>query len=218
MMERDVLDRRAFLRLMTLFPAPLAGLLAALASGAPGAARAQAKCRPTRPDLQGPFYVPGAPYRIAIASAEEPGERLILRGRVLGPDCATPVAGALLDVWQADAQGNYHGPSEQYRLRGRLQTNAGGRWELFTIRPGAYRIGDRFRPAHIHLSVTHRAYLPLTTQLYFTGDPSLAPNDACGSACRSDDPGRIIDLLKEVKMGAEFWVGRFDIVLGQAGT
>lgn len=219
MMDRDVLSRRAVLRVLTLFAARPAGVLA-LAAGRPGVARAQGegRCAPTQADLEGPFYVPGAPSRIAIAPPEEPGDRLIVRGRVLGPDCATPLAGAVLDVWQADARGSYHGPAEQYRLRGRLQTDPGGRYEVFTIKPGAYRIGDRFRPAHIHMIVTRRPYAPLTTQLYFEGDPYLAPNDACGAACKSDDFGRIIGLRKEEKMGGEFWAGMFDIVLGQPGT
>jgi catechol 1,2-dioxygenase len=217
MVERDVLSRRAVLRFLTLFAARPAGVLAVVA-GRAGVARAGGRCAPTQADLEGPFYLPGAPSRIAIAPPEEPGDRLIVRGHVLGPDCATPLAGAVLDVWQADAQGSYHGPAEQYRLRGRLQTDAEGRYELFTIRPGAYRIGDRFRPAHIHMIVTHRAHAPLTTQLYFKGDPYLAPNDACGAACKSGDPGRIIGLRKEGKMGGEFLAGMFDVVLGQPGT
>lgn len=123
------------------------------------------------------------------------------------------MAGALLDVWQADASGEYHGARERYRLRGRLVTGAAGQYELFTVRPGAYKVGKQFRPAHIHVKVTHPAYEPLTTQLYFGGDPYLAPNDACGDACGSDDPARIIDLRREEKMGAEFLMGTFDIVL-----
>lgn len=197
------ISRRAALRL---------GLTAALAAVAPLPARAAA-CQATRPDLEGPFYVPGAPARAAIAAPDEPGQRLIVRGRVLGPDCATPLGGALLDIWQADARGSYHGQDQQYRLRGRLRTGPSGLYELSTIVPGRYRFGGRFRPAHIHFTITHPAMAPLTTQLYFRGDPYLAPNDACGEACHSDDPERVIELRKEEIMGGEILTGRFEIVL-----
>jgi catechol 1,2-dioxygenase len=191
----------------------LAGTVAAsLWSGNARAQGREAGCRPTRPDAAGPFYLPGAPYRVSIAPPAEPGTRLIIRGRVLAPDCTTPLGGAVLDVWQADAGGSYHDD----RLRGRIRTDAQGRYELHSIRPGAYRIGDRHRPAHIHVTVSREGSRPLTTQLYFTGDPYLAPNDACGRACRSDDPDRIIPLRAEERMGAEFLTGLFDIVLEPA--
>jgi protocatechuate 3,4-dioxygenase beta subunit len=137
---------------------------------------------------------------------------------VLGPDCRTPLPDVRLDAWQADASGNYHDERAQYRLRGQLTTNQSGRFELFTILPGAYEIGGGSRPAHIHVTVSRPGYRSLTTQLYFKGDPYLAPRDACGSACRSDDPDRIIDLRKEEKMGGEFLVGTVDIVLAREGS
>ena len=181
-------------------------------SGWPGSAQGQAQCRPTRPDAQGPFYRTGAPGRAAIAAPEEPGVRLIIRGRVLAADCTTPLAGAVLDVWQADAGGAYHDD----RLRGRIRADTGGRYEILSIRPGAYRIDGGRRPAHVHFTISREGYRPLTTQLYFAGDPYLAPNDACGRYCRSDDPDRIVRLAAEEKMGAEFLTGGFDIVLEPA--
>jgi catechol 1,2-dioxygenase len=202
----ETMTRRAALRL---------GLLAtALSAIRPAPVRSAQECRPTQSDTQGPFYLPGAPSRIAIAGPKEPGERLIVRGRVLGPDCRTPLAGAVLDVWQADASGSYHGAEEQYRLRGRVGADPSGAWELTTIRPGNYRLGEGMRPAHIHLIVSHPAHPPLVTQLYFRGDPYLQPHDACGAACKSDDPHRAIELLTEEIMGTTVLVGRFDVVLG----
>ena len=222
MEHRESVTRRTILHWLTLSPAVTVGWLAALASDSPTRAHAEArsagKCLPTGADMEGPFYLPGAPHRAALALPEEPGVRLIVRGRVVGPDCTTPVPGALLDLWQADANGEYHGATEQYRLRGRIRTSAGGAYEFLTVRPGPYRIGGRFRPAHIHFTVTRPGHQPLTSQLYFKGDPYLAPNDACGEMCKSDDPGRIIDLRREEKIGAEFLGGTFDIVLKPAGA
>jgi catechol 1,2-dioxygenase len=180
--------------------------------------RAQAPaCGPTGSDILGPYYAAGAPMRAQIAASSEPGERLILAGRVLAPDCATPLTGAVVEVWQADGAGNYYdcpscpseGGTDGYRLRGTLATSASGEFELATIVPGRYRLSNGWRPAHIHFRVAAPGYATLTTQLYFAGDPHLAPNDACGSACGSDDAGRTIALRR----GSVGQLGEFPIVL-----
>lgn len=168
-------------------------------------------CEPTGSDVEGPFHVDGAPQRTVLADADEPGERLIVEGTVYGPDCSTAVAGAMLDIWHADAQGNYHDADQDYRLRGQTMTDAAGRFRIETIRPGNYPLGNSMRPAHIHFTITKPGYAPLTTQLYFAGDPFLSPNDPCGQGCNSGDPTLIIDL--DEPAGAFDWHGIFDIVL-----
>lgn len=188
------------------------GLGASLLVFGSGTARAGTSCSPTTPDIQGPFYLAGAPRRRRLASREEPGERLVIRGTVLGDDCRTPLAGAVLDVWQADAQGEYHGAEARYRLRGLVRSNRRGRYAFSTIKPGAYRLGAGFRPAHIHFTITHPDFAPLTTQLYFAGDPYLPPNDACGAACNSDEADRVIVLRRSGRRGAVLR-GTFDVVL-----
>lgn len=183
-----------------------------------GPMAAAGMCSPTEPDVKGPFYLPGAPQRTVLAAPEEPGERILIRGRTLAADCQAPLAGALLDVWQADAKGHYHDENKNYRLRGRMKTNDQGVYEFSSIRPGRYQLEGGFRPAHIHFTVSHPDCEPLTTQLYFKGDPYLAPNDACGDACESDDPNRIIELTP-VGKGSKVWFeGQFDIVLKPAGS
>jgi len=203
-MERSAMDRRRLLRLGALLPG-VAALMAAPAAVSPGEG-----CEPTRSDNDGPFYLPGAPRRSKIAGPEEPGERLQIRGTVMAGDCRTPLAGALLDVWQADASGRYHGRGEDFRLRGQLMTNARGEYEFETIRPGQYDMGGGRRPAHIHFTVSSPEYQPLTTQLYFAGDPNLGKDDPCGRGCDSDDPRRIIRPERE---GSGPGTGRFDIIL-----
>ncbi|MGH8579026.1 MAG: hypothetical protein ACREVK_02510, partial [Gammaproteobacteria bacterium] len=74
-----------------------------------------------------------------------------------------------------------------------------------------------FRPAHIHFTVRHPDYEPLTTQLYFKGDPYLAPNDACGDAGKSNDTNRIVELTRTRKDSRAWFEGRFDIVLKPGG-
>lgn len=167
------------------------------------------ECLPTGSDIEGPFYEPGAPQRVQLASVDEPGERILIEGTVFEPDCQTPIEGALIDVWQADAEGNYHSGAN-YRLRAQIVTDASGNYRIETIRPGHYLNAGAFRPAHIHFTITRPGFAPLTTQLYFAGDPYLAPNDSCG-VCASDDP----TLIMELSDGPEGFEkqGRFDIVL-----
>jgi len=137
-------------------------------------------CFPTPPNPEGPFYLPDAPFVTALDREEEAGERIELAGRVYNePDCE-PVAGAVLDIWHASAEGFYYNlesaaaPAD-YLLRGRVRTDAEGRFRVQTVRPGAYRTGPRsWRPAHIHVKVSGPSLVPLTTQVYLPGDPHLA--------------------------------------------
>ena len=220
--RNHTLDRRELLRWLGRTSTGVAGLSlfgACTGSGVdPGvdgsaADGNTAACAPTSSDVLGPYYRPGAPSRMAIASATEPGERLWLEGVVVGPDCA-PLAGALLDVWQADKDGRYYEPDagEPYRLRGKLATAEDGTWQLATVRPGNYRLGpDAWRPAHVHFTISHPSLRTLTTQIYFEGDRYLPPNDGCPT-CGSDDPARIVRLVA----GATGSRGELRIALGRA--
>jgi protocatechuate 3,4-dioxygenase beta subunit len=157
-------------------------------------------CQATQADAVGPFFEPGAPMRVMIADANEPGERLLIMGQVLGADCVTPVAGVHIEVWQADRDGAYHTAAEQYRLRGWVTTDPTGAFMVDTIMPGSYVQGTGPRPAHLHFTFTHPDHRPVTTQIYFAGDPYLQPNDSCPS-CGSDDPERILDRTGDAVAG-----------------
>jgi protocatechuate 3,4-dioxygenase beta subunit len=175
---------------------------------------ALAACRPTEEDQLGPYYQPGAPITTALAGPAEPGERLVIPGRVLGmPDCK-PLAGAIVDVWQANASGEYYrlqpaGESDanRFRLRGRIKTDAEGHYRFETVLPGYYEIGfGRSRPRHIHLMVSHPGYKTLITQLYFKGDKLL-------SHWASESP-QVIELERGGPEGPAYR-STFDIVLSQ---
>jgi len=173
-------------------------------------------CTPTGQDVQGPFYLPGAPFRTNLAPPDIGADTLIVSGRVLDTNCRA-LAGAVVDVWHTDAEGNYDS-SEEFWYRGKVRTELDGSFEFETykfetVRPGRYPLGSSFRPAHIHIKVSFPGYTPLTTQLYFSDDPYLAPNDPC-TGCSSGDPTHIIDLESESREGGfEAWNGTFDIVL-----
>lgn len=160
-----ILTRRAFL-------ATTAGALAT-------SAVAGEDCRTTPANIEGPYWIPDAPFTTNLRGSVRRGEPLIVSGRVvIGSDCQ-PARGAVLDVWQADHEGLYDidrghrdEPGKWY-LRGRIRADAQGRYRFETIRPAAYGLGGRMRPAHIHFKITASGGRPLTTQLYFAGDPNL---------------------------------------------
>ena len=165
-------------------------------------------CQATETNIEGPYYRSGAPFRSRLIDASTAGVSLRLTGRVLSLDCRSPLAGAVLDVWQADAAGHYDNdgsndaPASVFRLRGRVTCDARGGFELRTIVPGRYLNGPSYRPAHIHVKLAAAGHLPLTTQLYFPGDPS---NDR--------DPFIRRSLIMDVQSSAQETAANYDFVL-----
>lgn len=148
--------------------------------------------------ILGPFHRAGPPELPLggdLASGI-PGEPVRVQGRVLALD-GTPLPGALLDVWQSDAAGNYDlqmPEMEGMALRGTFRTDAEGRYSFRTIKPSAYpipfdgpvgqmleRLGRHpYRPAHIHFIVSAQGYTPVTTELFVEGDPYLDSDPVFG--------------------------------------
>lgn len=98
---------------------------------------------------------------MTLAGEDEPGQRIILRGRVLQPGGKTPAPDVLVYAYQTDVTGVYRkegGETGNARrhgvLRGWLRTDDQGRYEIRTIRPGSYPRSDE--PAHIHVTLTPR--------------------------------------------------------------
>ena len=177
-------------------------------------------CALTHEDDEGPFYEKDAPLRSVIAGPDEPGTKTLVSGHVFAEGCGTPLSGALLDIWHADANGNYHDAREKYRLRGRLRTDDEGRYSFTSIKPPPYgpwfaELFGYYRPAHYHFKLSRTGYEPLTTQLYFKGDPNLGANDLCSPrhGCHSDDPQRIIEFAPSENGGQAVLRATFDFIL-----
>lgn len=191
----------------------------------PGSALAATQaCRPTEPEIIGPFYRFGAPFRSRLAGPDEPGDRLLLTGTVLSSDCRTPLPGALIEVWQANHAGLYDTnkpgnftEATSFHMRGMLYTNDKGQYEIETVLPGRYpvppnlpgleKFAGQTRPAHIHFHVLESLHVPVTTQLYFKGDPYIAKDPYA-----AHKPSLAIDLEQEGKLSR----GVFDMVLARA--
>jgi protocatechuate 3,4-dioxygenase beta subunit len=116
---------------------------------------------------EGPYYKQNSPQRTSLLDPGLTGTLLHLSGYVLSRRCQ-PLAHALLDFWQADAQGQYDNLG--YRLRGHQLTDDAGRYHLETVVPGLYP--GRTRHIHVTMQAPNRPLL--TTQLYFPGEPRNA--------------------------------------------
>jgi protocatechuate 3,4-dioxygenase, alpha subunit len=130
----------------------------------------------------GPYFTIGLDplNRTEIASPQVAGERIIIQGEVFDGD-GQPVPDALLETWQADAQGRYVRPESSKQEAGetdffgfgRIPTNENGRFRFATIKPGPVPGPEGTTQApHIVVSIFMRGLLTrLITRIYFFGDP-----------------------------------------------
>ena len=119
---------------------------------------------PTIRQTEGPFYKPSSPQRSDLREPGLRGTPVALAGMVLTRSCR-PIGGALVDLWHADADGNYD--NDGFRYRGHVFADAQGRFQFRTIMPAVYP----GRTRHYHLKVQAPNRPVLTTQLYFPGEP-----------------------------------------------
>jgi catechol 1,2-dioxygenase len=174
----------------------------------------------TETSVEGPFYAPNAPIMkspcVLPHRPKEPGDVLLVSGTIRSVD-GEPLGGAMLDMWQSDAQGAYSHfniPEAQapWNLRARVLVDQNGRFEVQTWMPSPYQVPKdgptgallrgigrhAWRPAHLHLRITHDACETLTTQIFFTGDPWI-DSDVVGavkqslivSPAKHEDPAEI---------------------------
>ena len=107
-----------------------------------------------------------------IAPAAEPGVPFLVRTTLLDP-AGKPAAGVQVFAYQTDRTGIYAAPgaADQWRLKGWAVTDAQGRFEFRTIRPGSYPGGGA--PAHIHLIFTTTCCGRQVSEMVFDDDPLI---------------------------------------------
>lgn len=163
---------------------------------------------------EGPFYTQNPPLLVngQLADSTEPGERLIIKGRVTNLDCTEFIKDAIIDVWHADDAGAYD--NSGFNLRGIVKSDNQGYYQFETIKPGKYLNGAQYRPSHIHFKITAPGKPVVTTQLYFDGDTDI-PADAAASITSGtyDATHRIITLT----MVNGKWEGTWDIAIAADG-
>lgn len=120
--------------------------------------------------------------RARIASADEPGTPLVIHGRLFAADQRTPLSGAIVFAYHTDREGHYNrpgSPAHSWRLRGWSRTDADGRFEFQTIRPGAYP--SRNIPAHVHFTVFNGTERFHAGEVQFDDDTILRERDRARS-------------------------------------
>lgn len=137
---------------------------------------------------------------VALASPGEPGERMVLTGRVLTADGTAPAAGIVIYAHHTNHDGLYaNGSTESMwsrrhgRLRGWARTGADGRYTFTTIKPAPYP--DRTMPAHVHLFVGEPGRRPYyIDDVVFEGEFGVTP--AYRKACELRGGNGIIRLSR----------------------
>jgi protocatechuate 3,4-dioxygenase beta subunit len=169
------MDNNRFTRRSSLVR--LGGLLAAAAGGsalvadtATGGNKAvesgAVQCVLTPELTEGPYYIAGEKVRRDIREGH-PGTLLTLQLRVLNASTCKPIKGAAVDIWHADAAGNYSGfgadTSSRTFLRGIQRADATGLTLFTTVYPGWYQ----GRAVHIHVKVHVGGSVVHTGQFFF---------------------------------------------------
>jgi protocatechuate 3,4-dioxygenase beta subunit len=134
---------------------------------------------------EGPYFTPNSPEKSSLLEQGMKGTKLTLVGYVVSTTCI-PVAHALLDFWQADADGQYD--NKGFTLRGHQYTDDKGKFTLETIVPGLYP----GRTRHIHVKVQAPNGPVLTSQLFFPNEAGNAKDGIYNKA-----------LLMEIKSNAD---------------
>lgn len=185
----------------------------------------------------GPFHVADAP-KLPMGSntcLDQKGEPLFVHGRILDTE-GNPIAGAKIDVWQANDEGFYDvqqkGIQPDFNLRGVFRTSADGRYWFRGVKPRYYPIPNDGpvgklldslgrhpnRPAHLHYIIEADGFDALTTHIFDPDDPYI-DSDAVFGVKKSllaefrkiDDP----EAAAKVELSAPFYDVEFDFVLSR---
>lgn len=189
----------------------------------------------TESTVLGPFHVIDSPVRELgsnIALTDDTAT-CVVTGTVRSVD-SSPIPGAAVDAWQADAAGLYDvqqpGVVPERNLRGLFTADDDGSFWFRTVVPRYYPIPadgpvgnllratarHPYRPAHIHFIVQAEGYASVTTHLFIEGSPYLDDDTVFGVKRSLVRPVRQIDdpiLAQRYGVTNPFELIEFDIVL-----
>jgi protocatechuate 3,4-dioxygenase, beta subunit len=154
---------------------------------------------------------------VAGSTISARGEIVIIEG-IVTDQKSRPVAGVLVEIWQACETGKYNHPSDpnkaeldpHFQYWGKAVTDKNGFYRFRTIVPGAYPADTNWiRPPHIHFKVAKLGYVELITQMYFSGN-EFNSQDLILKRLSPDQQKEVIVELKKMSDVAHP-VGQFNI-------
>ena len=149
-------------------------------------------------------------WKTVIPPENEPGEPLVVTGKIFQPDGKTPAEGMVLFVYHTDRTGYYNAQDDAShpRLKGWMKIGADGKYEFRTIRPGAYP--HRSTPAHIHAHLYGPGDSERSIEDYwFKDDPRINDSELKKMTEQGAHPA-----IVELKRGSDgVWRGERDITL-----
>ena len=198
------------------------GLIAG-AAGLLVAHAAKARTIATPRQTSGPFYPLIKPLDadadltlLKGATGPAKGEAIEITGKVLQLNGA-PLNGAVVEIWQADANGRYDhildfgsGRDENFQGYGAVKAGSDGAYRFRTIRPRYYDTGFGVRTPHIHFRIVTASGDELVTQMYFPGE-ELNAKDFLLKGLESDAAREAVTARAEA---GEIPRYAFDLVLG----
>mgnify|MGYP000002870534 FL=1 len=213
------IPRRHFLKL-----GALGGLIAATISGC----HARDLLRiPTPSEAKGPFYPvedqTDKDFDLTKVNGQEDvadGQHIIILGHITDRE-GNPVAGASIDIWQANARGRYNHPNDSspepldQNFQGWAIITCGedGAFRFKTVMPGAYPAsGIWTRPPHIHFKISKPGFITLITQMYFP-DEQLNKTDLLLRHKNAQE--RPLMIAKQISNEEEIAVYEYNIVLAE---
>ena len=193
----------------------------------------------TEATVLGPFFAHGAKeygYGADLRQgASQKGEDVWVSGRILSVD-GKPIANAVLDIWQAKADGIYDlQTGGEFELRGRVKANEKGEYAFASYKPKFYSVpmdgpvgelirattNDHMRPAHMHAIVSAPGYQQVITHVFVEGDPYIdhdavwaVKHSLVGKYRKVDDAAK----AKELGMPNPFTVLEWDFKLSPETT
>ena len=185
----------------------------------------------------GPFHVADAPEMPMGADIclDQKGAPMLVHGRILDTD-GQPIAGARIDVWQANDEGFYDvqqkGIQPDFNLRGVFRTGADGRYHFRGVKPKFYPIPDDgpvgkllgalgrhpYRPAHLHYIIEAEGHARLVTHIFDPNDPYIASDAVFGvkqSLMAEFKPVTDAATIAAAGFSGPFYDTEFDFVLAK---
>jgi catechol 1,2-dioxygenase len=202
---------------------------------------------PTSSAILGPFWSPDTPFRdlgsSVVQNMPKDGQLTLFHGVIKDAETGKGIPDAVFDMWQASTNGKYDvfDPENQTRhnLRGKFRSDENGKFWFYCLKPTEYAIDTSgpsadllrimgrhpYRPAHIHMMVTHPEYIGVTAQLYPNDDQYLETDTVSAvkedllldfKPLKDDPEGAVLDVEYDVRLLSRKYKPDSTMLMGNA--